>query len=416
MRCESSHNSSHSRRLGVLDELNFIGGHELSVSDKISLTNTPRAGLGWVCVEKSICPGETLIGVPHAVVVNAQNVELDCRIGRILGPLRSAGLDDRGVLALWYLYNRKVQSNEWLAYFNLLPNYYTASRSHMLLCDDAIPGTAVSFTVERMRLNISRQLRSIISSIRQLDPTNPILAMNERELEQEWKLCHTLVLSRSGLFDGISMGTRWTDQPIAVIPGIDFINHSDNPNSKIVRDTDGSVRLVATRAINPGAEITIAYWPMDAIGNLSLEQVLFTFGFIGGTDRFVLPMISFDGSDTDKKRALQRLVFIESVRSSEVVTTVYTDDVDAAVDYFTIECMPEAGVVDLVSSIMMEGGVKTKSRRILASFRDKGVDKLRSEVVKWQKPIVLARVTHPNLVEYQRKLSSAIDSLLSELS
>jgi hypothetical protein len=95
---------------------------------------------------------------------------------------------------------------------------------------------------------------------------------------------------------------------------------------------------------------------------------------------------------------------------------VYTDDVDAAVDYFTIECMPEAGVVDLVSSIMMEGGVKTQSRRILASFRDKGIDKLRSEVVKWQKPIVLARVTHPNLVEYQRKLSSAIDSLLSELS
>jgi hypothetical protein len=417
--CLECENPNVSRMIAKSDKtrgLNHIGGHKLFISDKISLTDSTTTGRGWVCKNKSAAPGETLLSVPSPLILNAQNIELDGRLGNVVGPLRSAGLDDRGVLALWYLINRKSRTDEWLSYLDLLPNYYNASKFHLLLSNDVIPGTAVSYTLDRMRLNISRQLRSILVSLRQLDPKNPILLMDERELEQEWKLCHSLVLSRSGLFDGILEGTRWTDQPIAVIPGIDFVNHSDRPNSKIIKDTAGTVRLVATRAIDPGTEITIAYWPVDTIDTLSLEQVLFTFGFLGGSDRFALPIISFDGFESDKKRAIQRLIYVESRQFDDATATVYTEDLDVAVDYFTIDCMPKPAVSDLISSIISEGGVKSNSRRILLPFRASGIEKLRSEVLGWRGEIVKAHVMHPALVEYQRRLVSAIDLLLIKLS
>ena len=38
-----------------------------------------------------------------------------------------------------------------------------------------------------------------------------------------------------------------------------FINHSDNPNCKVVTDVDGNYRLVSTQFLSIGDEITLKY-------------------------------------------------------------------------------------------------------------------------------------------------------------
>jgi len=390
-------------------------GDKMYISDNLSLTKLGSHGKGWVCNKARIGSGETLFKVPADLILNASSIESDPFFENIVGPLRCAGLDDRGVLALWYLVNRNFPSHKWVPYLDLLPNHYDLLSSHLLLADERIPGTSICFTAERMKCNISRQLRSILASLRRLDPDHPLLTMDKNDIEQEWRLCHALVLSRSGLFDVVAGIESWDEQPIAVIPGIDFLNHSDYPNASISRCSDGSVKLVATRDIEPGDEITISYWSLQDRERLTMEQVLFTFGFIGGDDRFLIPMISFDSVDTDQRRAIQRLFFVEPKQVDHAKEGIYTDDVTAAVAYFAIESMPDRALAHLKRAILDEGGVKSKSIQIIDSYRFSGSQLLRSEMNNWKATIHSVRVSHPLLLEYQKRLELAIESFLSEL-
>lgn len=390
--------------------------HHLVISDKINLVRLGPRGRGWVCEGGYIKRNSQLITVPRELILDASIIELDTDFGNIVGPLRSAGLDDRGVLALWYLLRRNSLQSSWGWYLSLLPSHYDLLTSHPLLSHERIPGTSIGLITDKMTNNISRQLKSIVSSIRQLDPENLILTMDKNALEEEWRLCHALVLSRSGLFDSVHYGTNWTDQPICILPGIDLVNHSDTPNARLVRLADGSVQLMATRDIPPGEEITISYWSSDENDSLSVEQVLFTFGFIGGLGRFLLPMISFDGADTDKRRALQRLVYVESKLSDQISDEIHTDDVASAVTYFAIQCMPEEALSRLTKVIVDEECVGERSKAVIDGFRSAGRVALQSEIIEWREMVNGASISHPVLLKYQELLIDTIDSFLRDVS
>ena len=392
-----------------------FNGQRLFISENINLSTLGTRGRGWVCHEKQIESKSVLLSVPRVMVLDASNIESDPEFVNVVGPLRSAGLDDRGVLALWYLMERNKPRPAWEWYLPLLPSRYDLLQTHPLLSDEQVPGTSVGITARKMSDNISRQLRSVLASLKQLDPTNPILSIDKKTLHEEWRLCHTLVLTRSGLFDNVPDEGTWTDH-LTILPGIDLVNHSDNPNAELLRCADGAVQLVATRDIDPGEEITISYWATQGQESMSLEQVLFTFGFTGGANRFSLPMISFDYADTDKRRAVQRLVYVDSKSSDQAKDEIYTDDVDSAVTYFAIECMSEGALSDLTKMIIEEGGVRHRSNAIIGAFRPAGRDRLRSEISTWKSKVTSVTISHPTLLEYQHMLTQALDALLREVS
>lgn len=113
---------------------------------------------------------------------------------------------------------------------------------------------------------------------------------------------------------------------------IEFCNHSDTPNAAIRLDKGGVVELVASRHIKPGEEITITYWPEDR--GLSSEQSLF---FLSGLNTFIVPRVDFHGADQFPKKAMQRLVFIDSRRHEG--EEIFMDEMNLEVDYFAIGCM-----------------------------------------------------------------------------
>ena len=392
--------------------LTYLGKGGMRISEKLRLEKLPVSGRGWVCGVGSISDGECIIHVPADFILDAYRVESDPRFAKVVGPLRSAGLDDRGVIALWYITSMRRRFEDWTPYLNLLPNRYDLSNTHVLLSDECLPNTSVSFTANRMRANISRQLKSILQVLRQIESDNDILSMDIRNLEDEWKYCHALVLSRSGLFDDMACASDWTEQPIAIIPAVDLVNHSDAPNARIERGRDGSVRLVATKEIVEGEEITISYWSK----NLTTEQVLFSFGFMGGDPAFLLPMISFDEINTSKKRALQRLIHIETNKEFDHQSDgILTNNPGAAVNYFAIECMPENALSALAHSFVKESGYGSESGKIIANYRDAGKTRLRKEIESWRYRISITKVTHSIMIEYKRQLLDALDTLLREI-
>jgi len=353
-----------------------------------------------------------IITIPSASLISADNIEKNSNYGHIIGPLRSAGLDDRGVLALWLLLQRFNPDDAWRNYIQLLPDRFKLSHDHILLSEETLPGSSISSTVEKMRSNITRQLRSVLRAIRRLDELNVINGMNASDVENEWLLCHTLVMSRSGLFKADETVKDWTEQPLTIVPFLDFANHSDDPSASITVNKDGSVALVATQDIKVGEEITISYWPNES--RLTSEQSLFTFGFLSDFDKFVIPGITFDDADVYRKRAIQRLIFIDG-RPSVTDEHVYTDNIDAARRYFSIESMDEETLTKLIRAYVAEEGIGEETLAILKDYEDMGEMKLTAHLHLWKETIESTDIKNRTLRDYKHRLVRSIKLALDSM-
>jgi hypothetical protein len=277
--------------------------------------------------------------------------------------------------------------------------------------DEELPGTSIAATVGEMKRNISRQLRSVLRAIKKLDAKNPLNDIKPENLENEWILCHALVMSRSGVFSDRE-ASDWTKQPISVVPYIDFVNHSGDPNACLRIKADGSVSLVATRDISTGEEVTITYWTKEE--PLTSEQSLFTFGFLSENNKFAIPGISFTQVDTDKKRAIQRLLFIDG-RPNQAHEHIYSDDLPSAIRYFSVEAMDNKEVDMFIKAYVTENGLGQHAAGILKSFEDIGKLKLASHLHQWRS--MLEKSAPKNLIirEYRDRILDAIDNALGSL-
>ncbi len=205
----------------------------------------------------------------------------------------------------------------------------------------------------------------------------------------------------------------WTDYPVSILPLIDFCNHANDPNARIIEGADGSMELVTVRDIDPGEEITISYWPKE--NPLSVEQSLFSFGFPSSIPRFLLPGIDFGDVDRSSRAAVQRLVFLEG-REDASDSEIYLDSIDAAVDYFTIASLSDRQVDQLINCIVEERCVGLRSRGLLAEARGSGQLRLIAMLEKWKNEISDSPPKHHLLLSYTETLLSSIDDTIAKLS
>jgi hypothetical protein len=256
--------------------------------------------------------------------------------------------------------------------------------------------------VKKMKANISRQIRTLMRAIRKLEPPPCLLSLSPGDLEQAWAWAHTIVLTRSGIIRQDTQVSDWTQAPVSIIPMIDFCNHSDDPLAE-VKIHGNSVQLIARRHINPGEEITISYWPAD--DELNCEQSLFSFGFLSDSDRFILPGVHFENADESPRKAIQRLLFLDRKPSSD---SMHLDDIEMAVDYFTIEAMSDREVIELVKTFTKEGSLGEETRKLLSSRAESGKLKLLHVITLWEREIAKCRTGSPVVSEYVRRLTTGI--------
>lgn len=358
-RPEHSRQYEYLSRPRIPDLRNWSKAIGILLNENCNLLHTSDKGIGLVCQGNTISLGQSIVRVPQKARINADNVEADPHFGTIIGPLRSAGLDDRGVISLWILLQSQNIVHPWGPYIACLPSKSELSRSHPLLINESVTGSPIASSCSKMTTNLQRQIRSIARAVTKLghgyvfgdDPAS------------DWIWAHVLVLTRSGLLRDQNPQDDWSRMPVCILPMIDFCNHSDSPNAAIRIDKGGVVELVALRDIKPGEEITISYWPEDR--GLNSEQCLFSFGFLSGLNTFIVPGVDFHGADQFPKKAMQRLVFIDS-RSHEG-EEIFMDEMNLAVDYFAIECMSESTIRELKQAYISEGGIGERSRAILTA-------------------------------------------------
>ena len=375
----------------------------LTLDPKIKMFETPQSGKGLCVTGGIVTKGSSIISVPTTRLITADNIENDPQLGHIIGPLRAAGLDDRGSLALWLLVHSLDKFSPWREYIALLPRQYELSRNHLLLSRDQLHVTNIGISIRKMKENISRQIRNVLRAIRKLDPPVSLLNLSPGDLEQAWTWAHAVVMSRTGVIHTELEAKDWTDLPVSIIPAIDFCNHSDDPVAHVTVNDD-CVQLIALRDIHPGEEITIRYWTANE--ELTCEQSLFSFGFLSKVNRFILPGINFDGADESPKKAIQRLVFLEKCATDE---NICLDDIESAIHYFTVESMNEREVIQLARLLSLEGGIGEQTRGLLASKAESGKLKFIHAITSWERELDKCQVYSPAVIEYKQRLLLAIN-------
>ena len=379
----------------------------------VDVGNAGPMGSGLFCGIEGIPDGATIISVPKEAVLSAMNVERDPSIAHIIGPLRSAGLDDRGTIALWLLLQSREGNSDWKEYISSLPSVYELSKSHPLLMSESLQGTSLGTTVDAMKRNISRQMQAIRSALTRIDPSTVIACIPLEELEEAWRWAHTVVMSRSGV-STTEASSHWSQFPLSMIPVVDYCNHSDEPNARIVVREDQAVELTSTRQIRPGEQICISYWSGGQ--PLNSEQSLFSFGFLSSTDRFILPGITFEGCEDDPRKAIQRLIFLDSSEESGGTKFPCLSHLRPALDFMTVRAMNDKEVKGLTDSYVSEGRLGPCTRRILQQHETAGRLSLLKLLTTWRTKVAAHTPKTPVLLEFRFRLLRSIDSAIEALN
>ena len=388
--------------------LSWAEKNGIKVKPGLNLRRTEDRGSGLFS-SAECSEGNVLVSIPRGLVINADNIELGDDIGHLAGTLRSAGLDERGVLVLWLVHQMmQPETSRWGPYISLFPSDYDLYQSHLLLLDVNLSGTPLDIAVREMKQNICRQSHAVVKSIKRLEqPAGAFEPLSPSEIETLWKRAHALVLTRSSVLSCTLEESDWTEQHVSILPVVDFCNHSDDPNAKVRVETDGSVSLVAIRRIPSDQEVVISYWPSKE--PLGCEQSLFSYGFLSNLDRFAFPGIHFSGAEESPMKAIQRLLYMDRKSSqNHPPETVFLDELELALDYFSIECMRSTNVNSLIRSYIDEGGVGDNCRVILQDFRPAAKLKVLEILSSWRNQVRLNEIRSGCLNEYLNRLENAI--------
>lgn len=166
-----------------------------------------------------------------------------------------------------------------------------------------------------------------------------------------WQWALDAISTRSGFFG--------TDECLCLCPLICFANHAsraEDLNAYVLRSAD-SVDLIATRDIEAREEVSISY------GDLSTEQLLWTYGFFEGKFSIVCPFVEL--GDDDRVAMLQRLICLDS---GAIGPRLEDGSIELKVWIALTHCSPHdlRRIVEDLHASRERGAVKT----VVASFKD----------------------------------------------
>ena len=236
------------------------------LAEHLTVSWLPGRGRG-VVASFSVYRGEVVAEIPWPLIVSCKQAMEDPDVCCWLRELRVAANDTGScAIRLWLLRHLHDATSPWQPWLCQLPQDAGAGSGCLPLVLAHEGSTALRGTpLQRQSELLLQRLRAEWEVLEPLTARHPWLPRSW----QWWLWAQAIVSTRSGtlLIEGSDESVQ------CVIPVLDFLNHSAEPNACIVGTATGA-KLVATRDIEAGQELLISYGPH------STEQFLFAFGFV----------------------------------------------------------------------------------------------------------------------------------------
>ena len=238
------------------------GGH---MADEIRLEWIPGRGRG-IITSKAIPKGRVLAEIPWTIILSSKLASEDPDVQALLHDLPCSGDKSDGyVVRLWLLRHGSDAQSPWWPWLSQLPQDAGAGSGCLPLAlaeqaRNAFRGTPIARRAEVLLESLREEWQALDAQRGQ----HPWVACCQR-----WLWSQAIVSTRSGTLplDGGQENVH------CVIPLLDFLNHSAQPNACIMANME-CAKLVSTESIEAGQEVLICY------GKHSAEQFLFAFGFV----------------------------------------------------------------------------------------------------------------------------------------
>ena len=232
--------------------------------EQLDVQRIPGRGRG-VVVSQSVACGRTLVEIPWTLIISRKLAKEDANVQALLHDLAWTDDGSRAV-RLWLLRHAEDATSPWWPWLNQLPEEDSAGAGCLPVVlaqqsHDALLGTPL----QRQAELLLQSLREEWEALDQLRANHGWIPLSWHR----WLWCQAIVSTRSG-----TLPVEGTEEEVqCIIPMLDFLNHSTEPNACIV-GTPTSAKLVSVQDIEGGQEVMISY------GSHSAEQFLFAFGFL----------------------------------------------------------------------------------------------------------------------------------------
>ena len=233
--------------------------------DRLHIEQISGRGHG-VVASGTIPAGQTLVEIPWALILSSKLAREDSDVKSMLRDLAwTDDCSDSSAIRLWLLRHAEDAQSPWRTWLSQLPQDAGAGASCLPIVLAQAGCNALRGTPLQRRADLLLQsVREEWAALEPLRARHPWLASYQR-----WLWCQAIVSTRSG-----TLPMEGTEKAVhCIIPVLDFLNHSAEPNACIVGNPT-CAKLVSTEVIKAGQEVLISY------GGHSAEQFLFAFGFL----------------------------------------------------------------------------------------------------------------------------------------
>lgn len=274
-----------------------------SVEPGLRLRRCRERGAG-LFVGGAVPAGTTLIRVPAAAVLSGE------RARGVLGATAEALEPEVALCALLAEARREAEVGKdalgLREYLQALPRTFPSLPLH-LVADEAgaeeLKGTALLAAAEALRWQSEGERELALACLGEA-----LTAIWSPEL---WLWAKAVLLTRAGPNVNAAHGAlAGTGRCAAIVPLVDFANCAELPTAECQLSSDGDVRLVTLRDLQPGEEVTLSY------GTQSQEELLFTFGFsLPGAAVVATSPLPLESAESKLQSALLRVIALD--RSDE---------------------------------------------------------------------------------------------------
>eukprot|EP00898_Chlorokybus_atmophyticus_P000304 jgi/Chlat1/1274/Chrsp117S01708 len=259
---------------------------------------------------KAAARGEVLMRLPSKLTLGEFSAEADVRkvLSKMAAPIPEALWSLR--LGLHLLHQRALEDSFYWPYISLLPNaygvpiFFGTQAVQALQCQTLQKQVALRskfLQAFATRLAVERGAAMADSM------ADPFMGQDVSPNELAWAMA--AVSSRAFRLDG-------SKKPASMLPAVDMMNHSFNPNTTVERQQDGSAAIKALSPIEAGEYLTTSY------GDLSNELLLLDYGFVISDNLHDVVELVHDGDVVDSsayatfgKDAQERLARLQGMNS-----------------------------------------------------------------------------------------------------
>ncbi|KAJ2959399.1 hypothetical protein NQZ79_g5142 [Umbelopsis isabellina] len=264
----------------MLQFLDYLSNTEKVELSKVAVKETDTAGNGLFASNEFDCDeGSELLTIPSKLIITVQTAREFFRekypaIYQEFDEISLGVAKERFILLAFLIYGYTNPSEfPYRAYLDVLPTATDFEKWHALYFDDEylkiMDGSSLGTSIEARRQVLKKEVQTFRQHVRSF-PEDITLEL--------WKWADSIFWTRVISIksqDSIPSVSSHLQSDYALVPMIDFANHSLKPNVRWEIDEDGNFQLIAKddMEIKAGDELFLSY------GDKSNQELLFSHGF-----------------------------------------------------------------------------------------------------------------------------------------